>query len=75
MNTNVQKDIVETYKKLNDTLSKFSESELNLIPYQGSWTAGQVVQHIILACSGFPELFAGNTEKNNPQTRRKNQRY
>lgn len=63
MNTNVRKDIVETYKKLNDTLSKFSESELNLIPYQGSWTAGQVVQHIILACSGFPELFAGNTEK------------
>lgn len=63
MNTNVQKDIVETFKKLNDILSKFSESELNLIPYQGSWTAGQVVQHIILACSGFSELFAGNTEK------------
>ncbi len=63
MKTDVQKDIVETFKKLNDILSKFSENELNQIPFQGSWTPGQVVQHIILACSGFPELFAGNTEK------------
>ncbi|CAC9973201.1 DinB family protein [Flavobacterium panici] len=63
MKTDVQKDIVETFKKLNDILSKFSENELNQVPFQGSWTPGQVVQHIILACSGFPELFAGNTEK------------
>lgn len=63
MKTEVQKNIVETFKKLNEALSLFSESELNLVPYQGSWTAGQVVQHIILACSGYPELFAGKTEK------------
>ena len=63
MNPNIQKDIVETFQKLNEIFSKFSENELNLVPYQGSWTPGQVVQHIILACSGFPELFAGKTEK------------
>lgn len=63
MNPNVQNDIVETFKKLNETLSKFSEAELNLVPFQGSWTAGQLVQHIILACSGYPKLFAGKSEK------------
>ena len=62
MKTDVEKDIVETFRKLNETLSKFSEDELNLVPHQGSWTAGQVTQHIILACSGFPELFAGKTK-------------
>ncbi|MTH15965.1 DinB family protein [Flavobacterium sp. LC2016-01] len=63
MKTAVQKNIVETYLKLNEILSSFSEEELNQIPYQGSWTAGQTAQHIILACSGFPKLFAGKTKK------------
>ncbi|MDQ6471759.1 DinB family protein [Flavobacterium sp. LHD-80] len=63
MKAEVQKNIVETFKKLNEILSSFSEEELNQIPYQGSWTAGQTAQHIILACSGFPELFAGKTQK------------
>ncbi|WP_343694606.1 DinB family protein [Flavobacterium sp.] len=63
METNVQKNIVETFKKLNEIFSKFSENEINQIPYQGSWTPGQVVQHIILACSGYPQLFGGKTEK------------
>lgn len=63
MNPNIQKDIVDTFKKLNETISKFSENELNQVPFQGSWTAGQTVQHIILAISGYPELFAGKTEK------------
>ncbi|WP_276381359.1 DinB family protein [Flavobacterium sp. H4147] len=63
MKAEIQKNIVDTFRKLHTILSKFSENELNLVPYHGSWTAGQVTQHIILACSGYPELFAGETEK------------
>ncbi|KAF2511459.1 DinB family protein [Flavobacterium zhairuonense] len=63
MKTEVKKNIVETFKKLNKTLDSFSEEELNTVPYKNSWTAGQTAQHIILACSGYPELFAGKTEK------------
>ncbi|TDO99278.1 DinB family protein [Flavobacterium sp. 245] len=63
MKAAVQKNIVETFKKLNEVFSSFSEEELNQIPYQGSWTAGQTAQHIILACSGFPQLFEGKTQK------------
>ncbi len=62
MKTAVKKNIVETFDKLNEILSSFSDEELNQVPYQGSWTAGQTAQHIILACSGFPELFAGKTK-------------
>ena len=63
MKTEVQKNIIETFKKLNEIVSEFSESELNNVPYIGSWTAGQTIQHVILVCSGYPELFAGKTEK------------
>lgn len=63
MKETVQNSIIETFKKLNETVSLFSQEELNTVPYKNSWTAGQVIQHIILACSGYPELFAGNTKK------------
>lgn len=63
MKSAIQNTILETYTKLSDTLSDFSKEEINIIPFEGSWTAGQTVQHIILACSGLPMLFAGKKEK------------
>lgn len=62
MKTKLQKKITETFEQLNEILSSFSESELNIAPYKGSWTAGQVVQHLIMASSGFPEMCSGPTE-------------
>ncbi len=63
MKSAVQNTILETYTKLNDILEYFSPEEINVVPIEGSWTGGQTVQHIILACSGIPMLFAGKTEK------------
>lgn len=63
MKAETQKNIVDTFQKLHKIFSAFSEEELNVIPFQGSWTAGQTVQHIIMACSGYPKLFSGNTEE------------
>lgn len=63
MKTEIQKNIIETFKELNHKLASFSETELNTIPFEGSWTAGQVIQHLIMGCSGFPEMCAGKTEK------------
>lgn len=63
MKTELQTKIVETFKNLNEIHSKFSETELNSVPYEGSWTAGQTTQHILLACSGYAALFLGKTEK------------
>ncbi|MFB9076060.1 DinB family protein [Flavobacterium procerum] len=63
MKSAVQNTILETYSKLNDILSSFTQEEINEVPFEGSWTGGQTVQHIILASSGIPMLFAGKTEK------------
>jgi len=41
------------------TLSLFSEDEINTIPFEGSWTPGQVAQHIIMSDSGFANLLNG----------------
>jgi len=63
MKTTLQTNIVETFKNLNEIHSKFSDTELNTVPYEGSWTAGQTTQHIILACSGYGDLFEGEKEQ------------
>ncbi len=34
----------------------------NLIPFEGSWTAGQVVEHIIIVGNGFDYLLNGPVE-------------
>ncbi|WP_125723111.1 DinB family protein [Flavobacterium ustbae] len=65
MKSAIQNTLLETYSKLNDLISSFSEDEINIVPFEGSWTAGQTTQHIILACSGLTSLFAGKTEKTN----------
>ena len=65
MTTNIQKDIIETFKNLNEIFQSFSEDQINIVPFEESWTAGQLIQHIILACSGYPKLFSGNKEKTN----------
>ncbi|MEO8533196.1 MAG: DinB family protein [Flavobacterium sp.] len=63
MKAELQKNVIDTFKELNDKLASFSETELNTVPFEGSWTAGQVVQHLILGSSGFPKMCAGKTEK------------
>ncbi|QSB28866.1 DinB family protein [Flavobacterium sp. CLA17] len=63
MKTELQKNVIETFKDLNHKLASFSETELNTVPFEGSWTAGQVIQHLIMGCSGFPKMCAGKTEK------------
>lgn len=63
MKAEIQKDIVETFKNLNAILSSFSQEEFNIVPEKDSWTAGQTARHLILGCSGYPQLFLGKTEK------------
>jgi len=63
MKATLKQNIVETFSQLNAILSSFSEKEMNTIPFEGSWTAGQVADHLIMAMSGLPELCNGKTEK------------
>lgn len=52
----------ETTKDLFETLSLFSPEEFNIIPFEGSWTAGQVAEHLFKSESNIPTVLKGNSE-------------
>lgn len=44
-----------TFDRLYKALSAFEEEEINTVPFEGSWTAGQVTEHIIKSIEGIPD--------------------
>lgn len=56
---NLTLEIEETFDELIRLLSSLDEEEINTIPFEGSWTAGQLARHLIISGSGFVELLNG----------------
>lgn len=63
MKTELKEEITKAFEELNETISLFTQEEINRIPFEGSWTAGQVTRHIIKATSGFTEVCDSNPKK------------
>jgi len=47
--------INSVYDSLINVLEQFSDTEINIIPFEGSWTPGQVATHIINSTGGIPD--------------------
>lgn len=62
---NVVSNIEETFARLIGILSDFDQNQIDKIPFEGSWTAGQVGEHLVKGLSGMPRLVAGKTQKTN----------
>lgn len=45
-----------TMKQLVDVIDSFTYDDFNKQPFEGSWTAGQVVEHLYKSVSGIPGL-------------------
>ena len=56
-------DIEQTINWLTKTIDP---ETYNLVPFEGSWTAGQVVEHVTIVAAGFDNLLKGSVE---PTTR------
>lgn len=52
-------EIEATGHSLLKTISSFSDEQLNICPFEGSWTAGQVAEHVLKA--GDCGILYGNT--------------
>lgn len=52
-----------TSKELFETLLLFSDEEFNKIPFEGSWTAGQVAEHLFKSESNIPRVLKGNSKE------------
>jgi uncharacterized damage-inducible protein DinB len=53
----------ETTKDLLKTLSSVSQEEFNKIPFEDSWTAGQVAEHLFKSESNIPKVLKGNSKE------------
>jgi len=61
-----------TTKELIESLSSFSEEQINISPADGSWTAGQVAEHVLKSESGLSRILNGKTEPTNRRPDEKN---
>jgi uncharacterized damage-inducible protein DinB len=62
MKEDIIKGFEETTKELFTTLSWFTQEEFNKIPFEGSWTAGQVAEHLYKSESHIVRALNGNAE-------------
>ena len=59
MNTELQSEMNQTLSEFSKILSMFNNEEVNIIPFEGSWTAGQVATHLIMSNGGFLSMTNG----------------
>ncbi|MDO3642974.1 DinB family protein [Mucilaginibacter sp. L3T2-6] len=58
-NQELIKETNNTLDELIGLLDDIPAAQFNTVPFEGSWTAGQLAQHLTLANSGFPALATG----------------
>ena len=51
-----------TLSELLEVISGFDQEQFNIVPFEDSWTPGQVAQHLVLSISAFVELMKGPTK-------------
>lgn len=61
MKTDIINEFNATTTELLQTITGFSEEQFHAIPFEGSWTAAQVAEHLLKSESGIPKLWSGNT--------------
>ena len=59
----LQLEISDTFQQLIDTLSQFKEEQFNRIPFAGSWTPGQIAEHLIKSVSAIPDEHTQSTTR------------
>ncbi|HEX7845752.1 MAG TPA: DinB family protein [Chitinophagaceae bacterium] len=57
---NLMEEFDKSTHSLLSTISLFSKEQFNTIPFEGSWTAGQVCEHLFKAEAGYPGLLSGS---------------
>ncbi|PSK92117.1 DinB family protein [Taibaiella chishuiensis] len=59
MDAQLQSETEKTFKGLYHALAPLSEQQVNTVPFAGSWTAGQVTEHIIKSAGGLNHVCGG----------------
>jgi DinB superfamily len=65
MNTALVTSVKQTMDELQKLFSSFTQQQVDIVPFEGSWTAGQVAEHIIKSIGNLPAFFNSNTVTTN----------
>ncbi|HTD99439.1 MAG TPA: DinB family protein [Mucilaginibacter sp.] len=52
MSKPIYDELKDTGSELKQVLSSFAQEDINKVPFAGSWTAGQVAEHVLKSASG-----------------------
>jgi len=61
MEKELTNEIEHTAEELSQVIGGFAQDQFNTAPFEGSWTPGQVVEHIALYASGILRTVEGST--------------
>jgi len=57
----LQDEINETFDQLAEVFSAFGSDQIDIVPFEGSWTAGQVGEHVMRSLSNIQAFLNGDT--------------
>ena len=63
----ISAEINKTITDLLQLLTLFGEEQINVIPFEGSWTAGQLAKHVLMSNLGFIEIINGTFKETQRQ--------
>ncbi|MEO6631130.1 MAG: DinB family protein [Mucilaginibacter sp.] len=58
-NEEIAQQADQTLTALIEMVETIPAEKFNMVPFEGSWTAGQLTQHMVLSNSGFADLLNG----------------
>ncbi|MBS1524739.1 MAG: DinB family protein [Bacteroidetes bacterium] len=61
MKNDLANELKETKSALLGAIDWFSNANINAVPFEGSWTAGQVAEHVLMSASGVAKALRGRT--------------
>jgi hypothetical protein len=61
----LETELSQTFSELIDEFSSIPEEAINIVPFEGSWTAGQLAEHIFKSTARLPEMLNQESEPTN----------
>jgi hypothetical protein len=59
MKNDLVNELASVKVELVEVLSRFGDQNINTIPFEGSWTAGQVAEHVLMSASAVAGALKG----------------
>lgn len=63
LGTETELELNSTFKNFYELISSLTEEQINTVPFEGSWTAGQLARHVFKSYTGFVQAINGPVKR------------